>query len=49
MCFTYYWVEIRTRWRASFSLWPAPVVLHSFWEIRQLEQGVSLSHRICAI
>jgi hypothetical protein len=43
---THYSLEIRTRFRGSRGFWPAPVELHTIFEVRQLEQGDRLSHRI---
>ena len=43
---THYWAEIRTLCLPSLGFWPAPVVAHCRWAVRQLEHGVSLSHRI---
>jgi hypothetical protein len=44
-CGTYYWEEMRTRWRDSLGRWPAPVEVHVRLAVRQLEHGHSLSQR----
>jgi hypothetical protein len=43
---SYYWLEMRTRWRGSLGFWPRPRELQLLCAIRQLEHGDSLSQRI---